>query len=46
MFDLFFNVDSIDFQSSGVTHSSNTKKKSVEFDWEAPRNFDGQVHFV
>uniref|UniRef100_A0A2H8TDL1 Putative ferric-chelate reductase 1 n=1 Tax=Melanaphis sacchari TaxID=742174 RepID=A0A2H8TDL1_9HEMI len=32
--------------SSGVTHSSNTKKKSVEFDWEAPRNFDGQVNFV
>lgn len=32
--------------SSGVTHSSNTKKKSVEFDWEAPRNFNGQVNFV
>ncbi|XP_025420155.1 putative ferric-chelate reductase 1 homolog [Sipha flava] len=32
--------------SSGVTHSSNTKKKSVEFDWEAPDNFNGQVHFV
>ncbi|XP_050442083.1 putative ferric-chelate reductase 1 homolog isoform X2 [Adelges cooleyi] len=39
-------LDCNDVPGSGVTHGSNTKKKSVEFDWEAPNNFDGQVNFL
>ncbi|XP_050523392.1 putative ferric-chelate reductase 1 homolog [Daktulosphaira vitifoliae] len=39
-------LDCNEITGSGVTHGSNTKKKSVEFDWEAPSNFDGQVQFV
>ncbi|VVC24734.1 Hypothetical protein CINCED_3A009275 [Cinara cedri] len=39
-------LDCNEVPKSSVTHSSNSKKKSVEFDWEAPSNFDGQVDFV
>lgn len=39
-------LDCNDVPRSAVTNSTNTTKKYVEFDWEAPSNFDGQVNFV